>query len=155
MLRFSLGVLPVIACLGWANWKMFGSPLSISYSRWQHFERGVATVSSQTHAFTASLIHGLPAILFDTKQGLFYCAPLFIVALAFGMRPFWRRSNNETTMFGLVCVSLIVFFSKYFFWAAGGGIRYLLPVIALGTIPLSFAVKAAFAADKKECQERK
>jgi hypothetical protein len=142
--RFTVGILPVMFGFGLANWLMFGSPLATSYSRWQVFEGGRAVLKSQGTAFTASLIDQLPGVLFNPTQGLFFGAPLLLVAFAFGLRLFWRRSRSETVLFMTISVALIVLFSKYSIANAGyPGNRYLMSVVALGAIPLSLAISEA------------
>jgi hypothetical protein len=141
---FILGSVPALAALAVGNWAMFGSPLATAYSRWQHFENGQAVLSSQGGAFSASLFDRLPAVLFDTKSGLFFGAPLLLLALCFGMRPLWRRARSEAILLSLTSLCLIALFSKYSLAVPGyPGNRYLMSVVALGAVPLSMAVKDA------------
>ncbi len=142
---FAAGALPMFLCLGLANWSMFGSPLATGYSRWQHFDGARALVSSQDNAFSASALRQLPSLMFDTRTGLFFGAPLLVVALSFGLRPLWRKSKSEAVLFGLISLCTVALYSKYSLAVPGyPGNRYLMSVVALAAIPLGLAVKEVF-----------
>lgn len=142
---FLLGVLPVLILILYANWRMFGSPFTPSRGRWQQFVDGKVIVTSQGGSFSSSFAERLPTVLFDRKGGLFFGAPLLLIAWFFGMLPFWRRSKNEAVLYGLICIFMLVLYTKYSFAVPGyPGNRYLMPLVALGAIPLSFAVQDAF-----------
>lgn len=141
--KFVLGALPILMIFGFMNWRMFGSPWTLSYSRWQHFVNGLPVLSSQNGSFTASIMERMPSVLFDRKMGLFFGTPTLLVGWAFGLRLFWQKSRNECLLFALLCILQIIVFSKYEPWFLGGGYRYLIAVAALGAIPLSFAVQNA------------
>ena len=148
--HFMLGMMPALLLMGVANWKMYGKPWIISYSRWQHFIEGKFIISSQGNAFTASLRERIPLVLFDRKEGLFSGDPLLIFALAFGLLPLWQRSKKEAFLLTMIILSFIILYSKYTPWNMGGGNRYLMPVMALGAVPLGFAIKKAFSRSKEE-----
>lgn len=137
---FLLGVIPGALMIALMNWNMFGSPFMISYYRWQHFVGGAAVLSSQENSFSVSFINGLPAVLFDRGQGLFFRAPTLLLALPFGLRQFWHCARNDTVLYVSILVTMVGLFSKYELWAFGGGYRYLVSVAVLGALPLSFAI---------------
>lgn len=138
------GGLPVGVCFLFTNWAMFGSPMTTSYDRWQHFVDGRAVVTSQRGAFSCPLLERLLTALTNPQSGLLIGAPLLILAVAFGARIFWKRARNEAVLQVLVFISLVVLFSKYCNAVPGSGNRYLMPVVALSAIPLSLAVEQCF-----------
>jgi len=143
---FLLGGAPLGICFFATNWFMFGSPMTTSYDRWQHFVNGQGVVSSQRGAFSFSILERLPNLLMDQKSGLLIGAPLIILAIVFGMRPLWHKARDEAILLILTCCSLILLFSKYSYAVPGTtGNRYLMPVVALCAIPLAFAVQNCFA----------
>ncbi len=135
------GGLPVGLCILAANWTMFGSPFATSYDRWQHFVQGKPVISSQRGAFSCSFIDRLPKVLADPQSGLLIGGPLILVAIAFGSCLFWNKARHEAVMSGLISIALLVFFTKYCNAAPGApGNRYLMPIVALSSIPLSIAL---------------
>ncbi len=142
---FAAGVLPPVVCIGLANWYMFGSPLATGYSRWQHFDQGRVLIRPQEHAFGASVLHQLPSLMFDPKTGVFFGAPLLLLALCFGLRPMWQGSKSEAVLFGLISLSTVILYAMYSLAVPGyPGNRYLMPMTALAAVPLSLAVKEVF-----------
>jgi hypothetical protein len=145
--KFSIGVLPIMICMGYANYQMFGSPFTTGYQRWQPLQDGRLVLTSLSNEFTVSSFKNLPAALFGRTDGLFFGAPILLVALLFGMRPYWRKSRKEAILYSLICLCLIAFISMYSPGVPGfPGNRYLMSVVALGAIPLSLAVREAFVA---------
>ncbi len=139
------GGLPVALCFLMTNWLMFGSPTITSYDRWQRFVDGQSIVSSQRADFGCSISESLPKTLLDPKSGLVIGAPLLLLAIAFGMRPFWRKAYREAVFLIVTSGSLIILFSKYCNVVPGEpGNRYLMPVVALCAVPLGFAVADCF-----------
>jgi len=139
------GGLPVALCILFSNWMMFGSPFVTSYDRWQHFVSGRAVISSQRGALACSLMNSLPAVLLDPKSGLLIGGPILIIVAAFGIRLFWKKARNEMILYSLISIALLILFSKYCYAVpAGPGNRYLMPIVALGTIPLSLVLDNCF-----------
>jgi hypothetical protein len=144
------GGLPAAFCIFLSNWLMFGSPLVTSYDRWQHFVNGKAIISSQSGALCCSLIDRLQAVLLDPKSGLLIGGPIIILVVAFGIRLFWQKARNEMILSFLVSIALLVLVSKYCHANPGApGNRYLMPVVALCTIPLSLVLDDCFNAARK------
>jgi hypothetical protein len=150
VLRFLAGGVPVALCFFMTNWFMFGSPLTISYDQWIHYVDGQEVITTQSSAFTCSIMENLPQVILSKKSGLLNGAPLIIVAVAFGMKNFWLKARNEAIMLIVASVMLIGFYSKYCYAVPGEpGNRYLMPVAALCTIPLAFAVEQCFRSEKR------
>ncbi len=145
LLRYLGGGLPVAILFLLTNWTMFGSPVTTSYDRWQHFVNGSPVIYSQRSAFSCSWIQRLPEVLADPQSGLFMGAPLLLLAIAFGVRGFWQRARNEAIFQALIWVSLLILFSKYCNAVPGTmGNRYLMPLVALSAVPLAIAIKECF-----------
>ncbi len=143
LLLSAVGGLPVGVCILAVNWMMFGSPFVTSYDRWQHFVQGRPVISSQRDAFSCSLVDRLPKVLADPQSGLLIGAPLILVALALGGRLFWNKARHEAIMSSLISLALLVLFSKYCHTYPGvPGNRYLMPIVALCSIPLSLALQS-------------
>jgi hypothetical protein len=141
VLRFVAGGVPIAICFFLTNWLMFGSPVTTSYDRWIHFVDGHAVITKQSSAFTCSVLENLSQVILSKKSGLLNGAPLIIIAVAFGMKNFWLKARNEAILLIVASVMLIGFYSKYCYAVPGEpGNRYLMPVVALCTIPLAFAV---------------
>ena len=139
------GALPVLFSFLITNWLMFGSPFTTSYDRWRHTLNGQTVTSSQMGAFTCALIERLPITLLDPKTGLLIGAPLLLIAVAFGTRPFWKRARNEMILASLTAAALVILFTKYCNSFPGSvGNRYLIPVIALSSVPLAMALQNCF-----------
>ena len=154
VLRFLAGGLPVAICFFLTNWLMFGSPITTSYDRWQHFIDGQVVITQQSSAFSCSMLENLPQVLLAQKSGLVIGAPLIIVAVAFGMGKFWLKARNEAIMMVLTSVTLIALFSKYCNAFPGEpGNRYLMPIVALCAIPLAFAVRQCLGLENGEGSE--
>jgi len=133
------------------NWLMFGSPITTSYDRWQHFVDGQAVITQQSSAFSCSMLANLPEVLLAKESGLLIGAPLIIVALAFGMANFWQKARNEAILLTVTSVTLITLFSKYCNAVPGEpGNRYLMPIVALCAIPLAFAVGQCLGSENGE-----
>jgi hypothetical protein len=148
--RFLIGGLPVGLFFLLANWLMFGSPFTTSYDRWQHFVEGQVFVSSQSGAFYCSFFERIKPLLFDAKSGLLIGAPLILLAVAFGLRSFWRQARNEAIFSAATCALLIAVFTKYCNAVPGEpGNRYLMPVVALCAVPLSYAIRNCFSGDHR------
>jgi hypothetical protein len=154
LLEAFVGALPVGLCFLAMNRFMYGSFLTVSYDRWQHFVNGQAVVGSQRDAFGCSLIDGLRSSLADPKSGILIGAPLLLVAIAFGAAVFWRKAPNEVILTTLLSGGLILLFAKYCYSFPGSpGNRYLMPVVALAAIPLSMAIEIGLGQKRREAAE--
>jgi hypothetical protein len=119
------------------NLHLFGSPLTSAYDRIAVFEHGRVWVHSQRAEFDLPLARGLAGQLFDRRHGLLPTTPITLVSLA-ALPLFARRRPRLALAVGFIAAALLLFFSRYELWYTSTyGNRFLLPLVALGALPLA------------------
>jgi hypothetical protein len=136
LMRFCLAGVPaaVVFCL--ANWHMFGGPFDTAYVHWQVYRDEQLVVLSQTALFNRPLINGLNLMLFGLIEG----DPLLLVAIPLGLPLMLKRYPRAACAILLLAAVLIPFYAKYE-GSPSYGIRYLMPLAALFSIPFALAVQ--------------
>ena len=104
------------------NWSRFGSLISTGY---------------EEIAWNNPVVGGLYGLLFSPGKGVFFYAPLLILAVG-AMVIFIKGHKAEAFLFAGLWLSYLLFYAPYNFWTGGfnWGPRFLLPVIPLGFLPL-------------------
>jgi hypothetical protein len=96
--------------------------------------------SFEPHAF----LKGLLGLLFDRENGLFVFAPLYLLALV-GLPALARRQSRLLKPFALVVFSYLFVISSFPYWPGAVSTmgRYILSVLPLLALPLSFSIARA------------
>lgn len=134
---FGLGfALPVA---GWMalNFRLFGSVTTTAYDRMLVLVDGTAHIVSHRGLFGQPLFEGMRQQLVDPELGLVFSSPITLVGLA-GLGLLWRRARSLALVVLLSSGGLYLAFSLYERWATShAGNRFLMPVVALATLPLA------------------
>jgi hypothetical protein len=135
---------PVVALLG-LNWHMFGSPFVTPYDRVMVVERSRWVIEpSHRTFFTVPFWRGLWTQLADTRMGLIFAAPPFLLALP-GFVALYRRARGDALVVGAACAAQLAMFAKYEQWNESSyGPRFLLSVVALSALPAAAALAFVF-----------
>lgn len=139
----ALGGLPWAGLLGLYHWAAFGSPLKTGYDfvYLAQFAEGMEV----RYGFAAPDLGVLYSLLFSSYRGLFYLAPVLLVA-AWGLvaDSFGRRlAGHDRTIAAtslLICIYFVLLNAGYYMWDGGAafGPRHcvpMLPFLCLGLAP--------------------
>jgi hypothetical protein len=132
-------VVPLAAALlavAWYNVRRFGSPLATGY-----------TAANSAGRFDASLLESVPALLVSPGRGIFFFAPLLLLALP-GVRALLRARRAEGRTVLLLAAANFLFFAANRNWATAfraWGPRFQLTTMLLLAVPLAFAIERARA----------
>ncbi len=133
------GLLPVVLWLG-LNQHLFGHPLITPYDRIVHFTKTGVELHSNREDFTEPLWRGARDQLIRPAKGLLPTSPVTVVS--FLLLPFlWRRDRRWAAYVLITAFAIFFFYSTYAQWVtAHWGNRFLMPVVALGALPLAAAL---------------
>ncbi len=115
--RFIVCSLPAAVFFMGYNWFYFGSPLTFG-------------TGESLGLFTASLISGLPAILFSPNRGLFVFSPILLFSVV-GSVLAWRIHHPARVLYRYIIVAVILFVllvAKWHMWWGGHSYGYRLLV---------------------------
>lgn len=90
---------------------------------------------------------GSYGLLFSPGRGLFITSPLLLL-LFFGLRPAWRRLPRPYFwLVAALCLFYWLFYGSWFAWGGtwGWGPRFLLPILPLLTLFITYPLEWAFA----------
>jgi hypothetical protein len=136
-IRFALGGLPFGILLGIYHQLCFGSPFVTSVETSTDFtEKGLLF-----GVFRLPSLEALWGLTFSEYRGLFFVSPVLLLAFA-GMR---RMSRRDVVMILAIAAIFLFAIASFNGWSGGGsfGPRYLLPIIPLLALPLSFVPRRA------------
>jgi len=144
----ALGGLPWAVLLGVYHWAAFGSPLKTGYDfvYLEHFAEGMAV----RYGIAAPDPQVLYELLFSSYRGLFYLAPVMLLA-AWGLvsdvlqraRP--RHDRAIATLCALICVYFLLLNAGYYMWDGGAafGPRHCVPMLPFLCLGLAPALRVA------------
>ncbi len=143
---FGLGSSAMVFLALFANYKMFGDPMTMSYMWWGRTVGGVVQITPQQNLFTRPFLVGLYDLAFHPSMGLLTNAPTFTLALLLGLRPMWSRFRGHAIFFLTLLFSVVTLYSCYFASYSDGYAheRYLLYLLMLSAIPLALAVSDCY-----------
>lgn len=119
------------------NLHLFGSVFTTSYDRMARIEGDVVSVHTQRSDFVLPLLVGARAQVMDRTHGLLFTSPVTLLSLA-GLFPLARKDRGAALYLLVTFLAVFLFFSTYQWWAASHyGNRFLIPIIALATVPLA------------------
>lgn len=138
-LRFVAGGIPFGILLGWYHYECFGSP-------WRTSVESSGGFTEQGKLFGVigkPAIDALWGITFSPYRGLFYSSPILLVAILGIIMMITRRAMlRELTAIVVISLIFIIGTASFNGWSGGSafGPRYLLPIVPLLAIPMTFAV---------------
>jgi hypothetical protein len=127
--RYIAGALAPLIALAAYQYICFGSIFAISIA---HEDPRFLTRGAAMGVFQWPTARITAAVLFSPYRGLFFFAPILLVAL-FGFRAWWRAERTTCAAALIIITSFIAFNISFNGWEGGFGIggRYLVPVIPL------------------------
>jgi hypothetical protein len=157
--RYAAAAIAPLAALAAYQYVCFGSIFTISIA---HEDPRFLTRGAAMGVFRLPTARITAAVLFSPYRGLFFFAPVLLVALL-GFRAWWRAERTVCAASLIVIAAFLLFNISFNGWEGGFGIggRYLVPVIPLmmmalvhmrrraiayAAIALSFAINFAAAA---------
>ncbi len=141
-LQFSAGAFVPISLFAGLNWYMFGAPWITAYSRIWVVQNGVHSLGDCTFCFSRPFWNGVWLQVMDPIHGLMQTAPVTILSLG-GYLLLYKRNRSICIILALFAVGMFLFYCKYDFTSASHfGNRFLMPVMALSTIPLATLIEA-------------
>lgn len=137
---FALGMAAPFTLWMGLNAHLFGTPLTTPYDRIVHFGLDGVELHSNRDDFTADVLNGIAGQLTDKRKGLLRTSPITVIS--FLLLPWWFTSNRPwATYVGVTALGIFLFFSAYTLWPTSHwGNRFLMPVLALGVLPLAAAI---------------
>jgi hypothetical protein len=128
---FGLPVLAALAVSGWYNEIRFGNPLTTGYLPQERF--------------ATPFFEGLYGLTFSPGKGLFWYSPILLAALA-AWPAFTRRHRAEALAVAAIVLSNLFFYAPWYLWWAGHGWgpRFLVTILPFATLPLVWAMEAAY-----------
>lgn len=132
-LLWGMGMLPVLALLGWHNVARFGHVLDTG------FRASAAEMQEQRFQ---SPVTGLSGLLFSAGKGVvFYCPIVVLGALLW--RKLHRERPVESTVWALMILGRILFLASFRDWHGGFclGPRYLLNLFPYLLVPLALELE--------------
>lgn len=129
MHRYIAGALAPLIVLAIYQYRCFGSIFKIAIA---HEDPRFLTHGAAMGVFQRPSLDVLYAITLSPYRGLFFFAPLLLVAL-FGLRAWWRDERQTCAAALAVIVAFFAFNVSFNGWEGGFGIggRYLVPIIPL------------------------
>lgn len=136
----ALGIAAPVSLWMGLNIHLFGAPLTTPYDRIVHFGPHSVELHSNREDFTSDVLQGAVGQLTDGRKGLIRTSPITVIS--FLLLPWWFKRNRAwATYVGLTAFGIFVFFSAYSLWPTSHwGNRFLMPVVALGVLPLAAAL---------------
>ncbi|MBI4161574.1 MAG: DUF2029 domain-containing protein [Acidobacteria bacterium] len=135
-----LGGAPIFALVGLLQFHMFGAPWRTGYDRTLVLAGGTVWLVTHRDFFDYPFWRGMREQLFFPGRGLLITAPPLWLALP-GSVLFWRKRRPEAALLLATCTMLFLLLCRYRFWALShAGNRFLLPLICLAVLPLSFVL---------------
>jgi hypothetical protein len=139
-LLMTAGALPPIALLAWWQWAIFGSPFRTPMST---MNPAFVTEGAWLGIVRGPELAALWGITFSPYRGLFFIAPVMLLAGAGALR--WYREGRRIELAVLAAATLFFFaFNASFNGWHGGytiGPRYLLPIVPLLVLLLPAALE--------------
>lgn len=130
---------PIVLWLG-LNTHLFGAPLTTPYDRIVHFGPTGIELQSNRDDFNFDFLGGAIGQLTDSRRGLLRTSPVTVISFLF--LPWWFFRNRPWAAYvGFSALGIFLFFSAYSLWPTSHwGNRFLMPVVALGVLPLAAAL---------------
>lgn len=138
---FGLAMLPVVLGYFMLNWIWFDELFTTSYNHWAIESAGSLHKKNQADIlFSRPLVDGLGLLLFNQEDGLFVKQPALLLAIIFGISPFFKKNLAEASFILIATAALLILFAGYPGIDYSPG-RYLLLIQTMMIIPLSVALK--------------